>query len=164
MIRINCWVTVFHCFPIFRHTNRSGRILLMSRLQWPQIDLIAVTQGSFAPLLMAPTVLVIAVAAAVQLEIGVVTSSFCQKLSQTVKGGWWWRSQGIFGICSPSHPGSPRFLLESAEGADVDSNSLAFIGKLTGYDSEEYQLSKYYITGATILFACHSANETSKLE
>lgn len=63
---------------------------------------------SFSPLLMAPTVLVIAVAAAVQLEIGVVTSSFC---------------------------------------ADVDSNSLAFIGKLTGYDSEEYQLSKYYITG-----------------
>eukprot|EP00435_Cladocopium_sp_Y103_P037822 s1424_g10.t1 len=65
-------------------------------------------RGSFGPLLMAPTVLVIAVAAAVQLEIGVVTSSFC---------------------------------------ADVDSNSLAFIGKLTGYDSEEYQLSKYYITG-----------------
>ena len=98
---------------------------------------------------MAPTVLVIAVAAAVQLEIGVVTSSFCQKLSQTVASGGEVHNT-FLGLCS--NEGSPRFWLESAEGADVDSNSLAFIGKLTGYDSEEYQLSKYYITGATILF------------
>lgn len=40
-----------------------------------------VLRGSLGPLLMAPTVLVITVAAAVQLEIGVVTSSFCAKLS-----------------------------------------------------------------------------------
>eukprot|EP00438_Fugacium_kawagutii_P023257 Skav204761 [mRNA] locus=scaffold1013:291684:294645:+ [translate_table: standard] len=63
---------------------------------------------SLGPLLMAPTVLVIALVAAVQLELGIVTSSFCE---------------------------------------DVDVNSLAFIGKLTGYDSKEYQLGKYYITG-----------------
>lgn len=63
---------------------------------------------SLGPLLMAPTVLVITLAAAVQLEIGVVTSSFCE---------------------------------------DVDSNALAFIGKYVGYESEEYQLSRYYITG-----------------
>ena len=113
---------------------------------------------------MAPTVLVIAVAAAVQLEIGVVTSSFCQKLSQTVKGGGFRSAQRIFGICSPLDSGSPRFfLLESAEGADVDSNSLAFIGKLTGYDSEEYQLSKYYITGATILFTCHFGKQDKQI-
>ena len=55
------------------------------------------------------------------------------------------------------------FLLESAEGADVDSNSLAFIGKLTGYDSEEYQLSKYYITGATILFTCHFGKQDKQI-
>ena len=30
----------------------------------------------------------------------------------------------------------------------MDSNALAFIGKYVGYDSEEYQLSRYYITGA----------------
>lgn len=33
-------------------------------------------------------------------------------------------------------------------GEDVDSNALAFIGKYVGYESEEYQLSRYYITGA----------------
>ncbi|CAK9054048.1 unnamed protein product [Durusdinium trenchii] len=63
---------------------------------------------SLGPLLMAPTVLVITVAAAVQLELGIVTSSFCE---------------------------------------NVDNNTLAFIGHHFKYDSEEYQLSKYYITG-----------------
>lgn len=36
-------------------------------------------------------------------------------------------------------------------GEDVDSNALAFIGKYVGYESEEYQLSRYYITGAICL-------------
>lgn len=36
-------------------------------------------------------------------------------------------------------------------GEDVDSNALAFIGKYVGYESEEYQLSRYYITGAIFL-------------
>ncbi len=33
----------------------------------------------------------------------------------------------------------------------MDSNALAFIGKYVGYDSEEYQLSRYYITGASFI-------------
>ena len=33
-------------------------------------------------------------------------------------------------------------------GADVDTNALAFIGRLAGEHSTEYELSQYYITGA----------------
>ena len=34
----------------------------------------------------------------------------------------------------------------------MDTNALALIGKLLGYNSEEYELSKYYITGAETSF------------
>jgi len=63
---------------------------------------------SLGPVLMAPSVLVVTVFAAVQLELGIVSSSFC---------------------------------------ADVDTNALAFIGRLAGEHSTEYELSQYYITG-----------------
>lgn len=54
--------------------------------------------------------------------------------------------------------------LMSGAGEDVDVNSLAFIGKLTGYDSEEYQLSKYYITGARVFVdVSYCVNTNQKL-
>ena len=39
------------------------------------------------------------------------------------------------------------FISLFAKGENVDNNTLAFIGHHFKYDSEEYQLSKYYITG-----------------
>lgn len=42
-----------------------------------EIGIRSMLPGGLGPLLMAPTVLVIALVASVQLELGIVTSSFC---------------------------------------------------------------------------------------
>ena len=48
--------------------------------------------------------------------------------------------------------GLSKIWVHLLSGEDVDSNALAFIGKYVGYESEEYQLSRYYITGAIFQF------------
>ena len=139
---------------------------------------------------MAPTVLVITLAAAVQLEVGVVASSFCRDPQDGETSSFFlffvfnqfvdsyillffiyfyiiyiiasWISAIIVRIYRflvsrvrsiLESDRQPVFDMMFAEGENVDDNALAFIGHFFDYDSEEYELSRYYIKGP-VFFQC----------